>query len=190
MTAYRGEIVIAAGRYDLDPDLVQAIVEQESGYDPAAWNPEPRYRWLWDVRANTKFRALTLAEIAAKSPPADFHALAGDADQEWVAQQASWGLMQIIGANAREHGFRGSYLPELTRDVALNLDVGCRIFAEHVAWVARFPYAGLESARAAWARRKALAAYNAGRAGTSSDAAQGYAVGVLARWDRIRKGQP
>jgi soluble lytic murein transglycosylase-like protein len=56
---------------------------------------------------------VTDAEIANEVPPEDFPYLAGGRDQEWWAQQASFGLAQVMGAVARERGFRGLYLPEL-----------------------------------------------------------------------------
>jgi len=115
----------AAARHNLPPLLVIAIIEQESGGNLWAWNPEPHYRYLWDVRLNRAFRTLSPEERASETPPPDFPCLAGDRDQEWWGQAASWGLMQVMGAVAREHGYRGAYLPELC-DPELNLDYGCR----------------------------------------------------------------
>ena len=115
----------AAAKHNLPPLLITAFIEQESRGNPRAWNPEPQYRYLWDVRRNRPFRTLTAEERASEIPPADFPCLAGDRDQEWWAQQASWGLMQVMGAVARECGFRGPYLPELC-DPDLNLEYGCR----------------------------------------------------------------
>lgn len=120
------EIVARAVEYHgLPARLVAAIIAQESAGKPWAWNPEPRYRYFWDVRARTPFRLVTTAEIASQFPPADFPALAGDRDQEWWAQQASWGLMQVMGAVAREHGYPGPYLTELC-DPQVGVDYGCR----------------------------------------------------------------
>ncbi|MFH0809004.1 MAG: transglycosylase SLT domain-containing protein [Pseudomonadota bacterium] len=100
----------------LPPELVLAIIAKESGGSFCAWNPEPKYRYLWDVRKNAAFRKLTDTEAAAKFPPKDFPCLAGDPDQEFWGQQASWGLCQIMGAVARELGYRRPYLAELVRD--------------------------------------------------------------------------
>lgn len=183
---FRAEIVVAAGARGLDPDLVQAVVERESAYDPAAWNPEPRYRWLWDVRADRPFRAIGASEAAYKFPPADFRAPLGvEPDAEWWGQQASWGLMQIMGANAREHGFRGKFLTELVRDPILNLNLGCAYLAQQMAWAGR-QYKGTQAGSVTVIRRKALAAYNAGTAGSTSEAGQAYALAVLPIWERIR----
>lgn len=118
----------AAFSHGLPVALVEAVVTVESGGNPYAWNPEPAYRWLVDVRTGKPFRELTAYEAKSMYPPRDFHALAGDADQEFWGQQASWGLMQVMGAVAREHGFKGAYLTELC-DPATNLEYGCKTLA-------------------------------------------------------------
>lgn len=171
---YEPEIAAAAGRHGLDPVLVGALVHVESGLNPYAWNPEPRYRYLWDVRAHAPFRRLTLLEQETEIPPKDFNMLAGDRDQEWWAQQASWGLMQVMGALARELGFRGPYLTELV-DPALNLSLGC----EHLGRLVR------------WAKgntTQALAAYNGGKGGNEVMPFRNldYAVKVLKTQARLK----
>lgn len=151
--AYRGEVELVAARHGLAPDLVQAVCLKESSGNPDAWNPEPKYQYFWDVARRAPFRPVTAAELAAKAPPADFRALAGDRDQEWWAQQASWGLMQVMGAVAREQGFVDGWLTALLRPV-IGLEFGCRTLA----------------ARLRWARgdtRAALAAYNGGTVGNA-----------------------
>lgn len=161
---FRAELERHADAYRLDADVVHAMVLQESGGNPWAWNPEPRYPYFWDVRARGPFRRVGEAELKSKQPPSDFPTLAGDRDQEWWAQQASWGLLQIMGALARERGFRGPYLSQLC-DPELNLDLGCAIFADLVRW------AGGD----VWV---AVAGYNGGRGGWSSPAAQQHAQKV------------
>ena len=146
----RAAIEQVAPRHGLEPDLVEAVVLTESAGNPAAWNPEPRYRYLVDARSGRPFRPLTVSELASEVPPSDFRALAGDPDQEWWGQQASWGLMQVMGAVAREHGYRQPYRPELCRDVVQNLQIGCRHLAGHLQW-------------AKGDVDKALRAYNGGR---------------------------
>lgn len=138
-------------RYKLQISVVRAVCYVESRFNTWAWNPEPQYRYLWDVRRKAPFRALTAAEILAERPPSDFHSLAADADQEWWGQQASWGLMQVMGGVAREYGFTGPYLTELL-DPAVGLDVGCRVLNERMSW------SGLDLAAA-------LASYNGGKGG-------------------------
>lgn len=163
---YSSEILRTCATFRLDPDLVAAQVHVESSGDAFAWNPEPAYRYLWNVTTHAPFRRLTHAELEAKQAPHDFPALGGDPDQEWWAQQASWGLMQIMGAVAREHEFRGVYLTELT-DPVVNLTIGCSHLAGLIDW-------------AAGDVAKALAAYNAGKGGYKSAAGQAYAARVLA----------
>jgi soluble lytic murein transglycosylase-like protein len=140
-----------AESYELDPQLVLGLVDVESSGDRWAWNPEPRYRYFWNVRANLPFRSVSAAEIATEIPPSDFPSLAGDRDQEWWAQQASWGLMQIMGATARENGFSGRYLTQLC-EIDLNLRIGCTILKNLKGW-----------SKGDMARM--LAAYNGGRRG-------------------------
>lgn len=148
-----------------DSDLLAALVQVESSSDPHAYNPEPRYRYFWNVKTHAPFRKVTDAEIASKVPPADFPSLAGDRDQEWWAQQASWGLTQVMGALARERGFRDPYLTRLT-DPELNLMIGGGHLAGLLVWAR-----GDEA--------KALGAYNAGRGGWNSPAGQRYSAKVL-----------
>ncbi len=114
-----------AARHGLSPFLVGAIMRVESEGNPYAWNPEPKYRWFWDVRDNKPFRTLSAVEVDNETPPRDFRALAGDPDQEWWAQQASWGLLQVMGAVARELGYTRKYLTQLT-DPEDSLEYGCR----------------------------------------------------------------
>jgi hypothetical protein len=66
-------------------------------------------------------------------PPKDFPYLAGDRDQEWWAQQASFGLMQLMGGLARELGFKGAYLTALC-DPDLNLQIGCKHLSALLKW--------------------------------------------------------
>ncbi len=109
-------------RYTLPGPIVLALVQVESGYCPDAWNPEPRYNYLWDVKANRPFRRLTSVELASKYPPKDFPAPPGvDPDAEYWGQQASWGLGQIMGANARGLGYQGRFLPGLAASASEGL---------------------------------------------------------------------
>lgn len=140
-----------ASRFFLRPEVVLALIEVESNGNEYAWNPEPHFRYFWNVRSNQAFRRPTEEELDAKTPPKDFPCLAGDPDQEWWAQQASWGLMQVMGAVAREQGFRGPYLSELC-DPGVNIDHGCRKLWSQLRW-AKGDY------------EQALAAYNGGRGG-------------------------
>lgn len=149
MISYWSDIQAASLTAGLDPRIVGGLVVTESGGNPWAWNPEPRYRYFWDVKAGKPFRTLTPVEVSAETPPLDFHSLAGDPDNEWWAQQASWGLMQVMGAVARELGFAKPYLTSLC-DPAINLAIGCKKLRHLMDWAGRNPV-------------QALAAYNGGQ---------------------------
>lgn len=164
------QILAAADRWKISPPLVLAICDQESSFDPWAWNPEPRYRYLWDVLMGKPFRVLTPAENASESPPPDFRALRGvPADAEWWGQQASWGPLQVMGAVAREQGFRGKFLSELC-DPVVGLAFGCR----HLAGLL-LRYHGSEFT--------ALEAYNGGPGAVGHN--EKYAREVLARVEKF-----
>lgn len=141
----------AASKAGLDYRLVAALISVESGFNAYAWNPEPQYRYFWNVKTNAPFRFVTQQESMAEIPPQDFPCLAGDPDQEWWGQQASWGLMQVMGALGRELGYKGPYLPGLC-DPALNLSLGC----SHLARLLKWANGNVE---------RALAAYNGGKGG-------------------------
>lgn len=114
-----------AAQHNLSPALVCAVVEQESGWNPWAYNPEPHYRWMWDFKQNKPFRKLSPDEIRSEGVPPDFYSPPWAArDAEWWGQQASWGLMQVMGAVARECGFTGKFLTQLC-EPSLGIDVGC-----------------------------------------------------------------
>lgn len=165
LTELRDIITISATRHGLAPVLIAGVVLTESGGDQSAWKPEGHYRYLVDVRTRRPFRRLTNAEIASEQAPADFRALAGHPDQEWWAQQASWGLMQVMGGVARELGYTRPYLGRLLVDIDDNLELGCRLLAGHVAW------AGGDLDRA-------LRAYNGGRGGADSPKTAPYPMKV------------
>jgi soluble lytic murein transglycosylase-like protein len=93
----------AASQHTLDPALICAIVEQESAWDPHAIRYEPTFR--------TRYVA------PLGMPPT-----------EEVARSISWGLMQVMGQVAREHGFTAKSLAALC-DPATGLAIGCAVFA-------------------------------------------------------------
>jgi soluble lytic murein transglycosylase-like protein len=93
----------AAARHALEPALVCAVVEQESAWDAHAIRYEPGFR--------TRY----VAPLGL--PPT-----------EEIARSISWGLMQVMGQVAREHGFSGKFLSALC-DPAAGLDIGCAVLA-------------------------------------------------------------
>jgi soluble lytic murein transglycosylase-like protein len=95
----------AAVAHAVEPSLVCAVVEQESGWNPWALRYEPMFF--------TKYIA-PLVEVQRLS------------ETESHARATSWGLMQVMGQVAREHGFAGSSLAELC-DPVTALQVGCQV---------------------------------------------------------------
>lgn len=166
MTDARPYIERAAATHGISPDLVQALVLVESSGNTWAWNPEPHYRYLVYAHSGKPFRSLTAAERESEVPPPDFPCIAGDRDQEWWGQQASWGLMQVMGAVAREQGLRAPFLTVLC-DPDVNLHYGCKHLAGLLLW-------------AGGNVKQALAGYNGGRGGWTAKAPQAYAGKVLA----------
>jgi hypothetical protein len=140
-----------AAEKQLPQTIVRALVIKESTARMWAWNPEPRYRYFWDVKRKQPFRRVTESELLSKFPPKDFPAPPGvDPDAEWWGQQASWGYMQVMGGVARECGYSGEFLGGLY-DPAVNLEISCR----HLKDLSR-----RYLATAGW--QGVVAAYNAG----------------------------
>lgn len=101
----RGEIEVSASRYQLDPDLIEAIVRQESsGFCGKAYRYEPAFY--------TKYLA-------------DDQAYDG-ADPRRVS--ASYGPMQIMYPTARDNGFKDS--PEYLFVPTIGIEEGCKQFAK------------------------------------------------------------
>ena len=156
----------------LDVDLVWAIVMTESGGDPWAMRYEPRYRYLVNARTRQPFRTLSPEERVSATAPADFLPPAGvSADTEWTAQRTSWGLMQVMGAVARELGHKGPLSALCSPAVGVTL--GCRVLAGHLAWAGGDVF-------------RAVRAYNGGRGGADSPATEPYLQKVMAHLGRVR----
>jgi len=97
----------SAQQSSLDPALVCAVVEQESAWDTHAIRYEPAFRSRY---------------VAPLRLPAT----------EEIARSISWGLMQVMGQVAREHGFSGKSLAALC-EPAGGLEVGCTVLATKIA---------------------------------------------------------
>lgn len=96
-------IATQAAEHRLDEKLVIAIVETESGGNPNAIRYEPTYRYLYFPKECSDFNDLTC-------------------ETEKISQMISWGPMQIMGAVARELGFKGN-MPELCGEAGIKY--GC-----------------------------------------------------------------
>jgi soluble lytic murein transglycosylase-like protein len=108
----------AAAAHNLYLELICAICEQES-----AWNP-------WAIRYEPAFYEKyirPLVDSGRLSPSPGISAAT-----EARTRAFSWGLMQVMGQVAREHAFAGASLAELC-DPAIGLDAGCRVFAAKLA---------------------------------------------------------
>jgi len=99
-----GAIEKISEEFSLDPFLVAAIIRVESNGERFAMRYEPHYSYLFHVE-----------QMAKK--------VGSSEATENTMQKTSWGLMQIMGAVARERGYRG-WLSELT-DMLVNLKYGC-----------------------------------------------------------------
>jgi soluble lytic murein transglycosylase-like protein len=160
MTPYRAEIDAAAIAHDLDPDLIAAIVEQESNGWTSAFRYEPDFftRYLAN---KPRYRDRNPREVSA-----------------------SYGLLQVMYPTAVDYGFTGE--PWELFAPTVGLEVGCRIVAALLLW-ARSVYTGLSVGEGPAVTRMALAAYNAGKGGVKSDAGVKYASAVLVRYERIKR---
>lgn len=107
----------AAERHLIDPLLVQAVVEQESGGNQWAFRYEPAFfrRYIQDLHEGQ------LSGFVPRNIPTLV--------TEKQARATSWGLMQIMGETARSIGFSGRYLTELL-DAATNVEWGCLYLAQ------------------------------------------------------------
>jgi soluble lytic murein transglycosylase-like protein len=90
--------------YQIDPALLCALVEQESG-----WNP-------WAIRYEPGF-----LEHYVKQMPYS--------ETEKIARSTSWGLCQVMGQVAREHSFTGKFLSALC-DPDIGLDYGAKVLKD------------------------------------------------------------
>src|SRR6266481_6475251 len=111
MSPTRAELIslarTIAGQHALPPALVCAVVEQES-----AWNP-------FAIRYEPAFRTRYVAPLGLTST-------------EEIARSISWGLMQVMGQVAREHGFTGKFLATLC-DPTAGLEAGCQVLASKIS---------------------------------------------------------
>jgi soluble lytic murein transglycosylase-like protein len=105
-----------ARQHGLDPALVCAVCEHESGWDPNAIRYEPHFKaWLQSRRPSE-----------------------GLAEVELSRRSVSYGLMQIMGQTAIELGFVDEDLFRLCDEPEKGLEFGCRKLAGclklHATW--------------------------------------------------------
>lgn len=91
--------------YDIVPALVKAIIKTESDFVNYAVRYEPNYKWLYNPQDFYKLNNISL-------------------DTETILQKCSFGLMQIMGAVAREYGFKDNLLKLTIPEVGI--EYGCK----------------------------------------------------------------
>jgi len=96
-------------KYQIDPALLRAIIMVESSGNEYAARHEKGWKWL--DRVMFFARAIFVTQ-----------------DTEEAFQKTSWGLMQVMGSVAREHGFVGP-LNKLHQP-SLGIDIGARHLAK------------------------------------------------------------
>lgn len=99
------EIEIAADEFDIDPTLIAAVIQKESGGNCLRPRFEPTFDYLDAPERHAKRLGITK-------------------DTEIVLQKTSWGLMQVMGATARGMGFDGHITELIFPDEGLHW--GCR----------------------------------------------------------------
>jgi soluble lytic murein transglycosylase-like protein len=92
-----------SNKYDIPKNIIKAIIKTESDFNTNAIRYETNYRWL--VEPFDKFHWHT--------------------ETERITQKISFGLMQIMGAVAREKGFDGQFLTELLKP-EIGIKYGCK----------------------------------------------------------------
>lgn len=98
---YRPLLTKWARQYFLEADVVIAMAEVETCFRPLLCRYEPKFRYLFSP------------EIFARH-------LDQSVDTEKAQQMTSWGMLQVMGAVARECGFTGP-LTQLAADTELGL---------------------------------------------------------------------
>lgn len=103
-------IISTAKKHLINPNLVTAIVGIESAYNTDAVRYESHYKWLYKPDEFAKQLGLSV-------------------ETESELQKFSYGLMQCMGAVARENGFSGPLFRLCRPD--LGLEYGCAHFAKY-----------------------------------------------------------
>jgi soluble lytic murein transglycosylase-like protein len=137
----------------LSPEVVAAVILQESGGNPFAFRYEDGF-----------FKRYIDNKLPASLGGPWHKGISFESETRMRA--VSYGLVQVMGQTARESGFEG-YLPELFHPDT-NIKLGCIILGKLLKY-----YQGNY--------KKALSAYNAGKGWVDRNGATAYADKVLAR---------
>ncbi len=117
MSEYSSLISSVAAKFGLYDKLIEAVVWQESSYNP------------WAMRYESGFFKRYLKD----KPLSDFTPKVWECseDTERRLRAFSFGLMQIIGQTARENGFTEINLTRLL-DPVVNLEMGCKLLKKWI----------------------------------------------------------
>src|SRR5262249_42241850 len=101
-----------AAEFGLDPFVVCAQIWKECEQDvgnPTLTRHEPRYQYFWHPDGHPLYNPdLIVSQNRKRAFDTLVEALGQEAGiKEFDDQSTSWGLMQIMLATAREHGFGG-----------------------------------------------------------------------------------
>ena len=157
---YREAFRAALVRYPVDPELLMALVIQESGGNPEARRHEPDYQ----------------ARYVSGNPRWDRARALGWSDEDLAT---SWGLTQILGTTAWALGWH--YPPEGITNPTTNLTLGAKYLRQQLRrWGNE-----VEALLAYNGGPGAVYAYRRGEPYNLS-----YAQNVLAIRERIERGEP
>lgn len=113
LNAIVDNINVIGSAIDLDPELLAALVMTESSGNPMAVRYEPAFETRYVI------------------PSIDKHKSCGNRATEIKLRAMSFGLTQVMGLVAREHGFPGKWLTDLL-NVDENLELGGTILRGHI----------------------------------------------------------
>src|SRR5690242_20059252 len=135
------ELILAAraasASHKLVPELVCAVVEQESNWDQWLNRYEP------DFEANPKYGP-TIASQAHEFSASSLTKFSYETTWQTEIKNrcTSWGLMQVLGQVARELGFKEP-IPSLC-DVSNGLEIGCLELSRKIEEAGGDLHAGLQ----------------------------------------------
>jgi soluble lytic murein transglycosylase-like protein len=101
--------------YGIRPELIAAVIYQESRGNPWAIRYEPAFYKKYLLGKQKKDLQGYVPSIVSL-------------DTELTARAISWGLMQLMGETAREYDFNEDYLPMLL-DTSLNIQYGVKVLS-------------------------------------------------------------
>lgn len=119
-----------SAEHNVRPDIVAAIIVQESGGNPLAFRFEPKF-----YERRLAFRSREGLSGHVPPPPPEGVTLIS----EKIMRATSWGLMQIMGETARSAlGFKSNHIISLV-DPEINIALGVKYLAGHLAKFSNLP---------------------------------------------------